>query len=744
MMTLPSILAAFEFEGITWPWALVWGIPVALGIGVLIWTYHDIFRRTGRALVWWLLGLRGLGLLLLVLMLARPTWTREAERVEPAHVAVVVDTSRSMSLADETGKPRYDRVQRAVERLTRALADRPGPRLAIDLFDMNGERLRDGLPATPAGDSSRLLETLGKVRNEMKADPLAAMVLISDGMDTTGRKKFNQVIDRKVRVHALGFKETEIGDLDLAVAAPQVAGPARVHNAVEFQVPVTKTGQAPVEATVSIKHGRDVLAKKTVEFPAGKKQLLVPLTYTWRQQGSFVLTASVESKVAERKPANNNEHFPLQVDAEKIRVLYLEGFLRDESKFLRRQLEDDPDVALTSSVRRSEEKFTRGLLAADRLKEYDVVILGDMEGSALSADEYQQLLKWLDGKNHSLLVLGGYYSFSPTGFRDTPLAARLPVIFADNNKPYQSEEPFELQLTDRGRRLPIFALSGDRDKDAEAWSRVGRLQGMSLVQGLKEGAEELAVNPEVKVGGKPAVVMAAQRAPGGGQVLVLTMDTTWRWSRLPRVLGQADVGYMRFWGQTIRWLAGRSAEDQRPLLTVSTDKPDYNVGDKVQVRLEHQGNAPGEEQPQMGVEITSPRGEVLPALKLKIDEGNRAARSAEFYPESGGRYEVAARLIGSDKKLLANQTAEFMVQGKDLELADVSVNPKALRAIADANRGTYFEIDQAEKLAAVIPPEEQRTPEPKKSEFWNSPWLFAGFILAVAAEWLLRRRNHLV
>ena len=37
--------------------------------------------------------------------------------------------------------------------------------------------------------------------------------------------------------------------------------------------------------------------------------------------------------------------------------------------------------------------------------------------------------------------------------------------------------------------------------------------------------------------------------------------------------------------------------------------------------------------------------------------------------------------------------------------------PERLRAIADANRGTYFEIDQAEKLAAVIPPEEQRTPE---------------------------------
>ena len=50
-----------------------------------------------------------------------------------------------------------------------------------------------------------------------------------------------------------------------------------------------------------------------------------------------------------------------------------------------------------------------------------------MEAGYLSAAEYQALVTWLAEKDHALLVLGGYRSFGPDGFRDTPLADALPV-----------------------------------------------------------------------------------------------------------------------------------------------------------------------------------------------------------------------------------------------------------------------------------------------------------------------------
>src|SRR5262249_57044522 len=134
--------------------------------------------------------------------------------------------------------------------------------------------------------------------------------------------------------------------------------------------------------------------------------------------------------------------------------------------------QEDPDIRLVPVVRairpeRAETNPGKELLTSDGLKNFDVVILGDMEGTYLSDAEYKALIRWLEDRGHALLVLGGYRSFGPEGFRSTPLADVLPVAFADR-APYQSEDPFVLQLTDDGKRHPVFEISGDRQKDADA------------------------------------------------------------------------------------------------------------------------------------------------------------------------------------------------------------------------------------------------------------------------------------
>jgi hypothetical protein len=267
---------------------------------------------------------------------------------------------------------------------------------------------------------------------------------------------------------------------------------------------------------------------------------------------------------------------------------------------------------------------------------------------------------------------------------------------------------------------------------------------MSLVERAKPGAEELSVNPKVRRGGRPAVVLAVQRAGGGGQVMVLTADTTWRWSRLPRVLGQSDTLYARFWSQAIRWLAGRGTDDERPLLTVSTDRADYDVGKKVAVRVVRQPRPDKDlSSARMSVEVTGPSGQALPPIPLKPDPADPDVAAGEFYPSSGGRYELIATLTAGGKPL-ANQTAEFLVQGSDLELANTGTNPGNLRALAEATGGVYRDVDNADELVDRIARKERRTARVLRSEYWNSPLLFSAFLLAVTAEWFLRRKNHLV
>jgi uncharacterized membrane protein len=747
MSTNPLLLADLHFEGVAPSWWWLWPVMIVAGAVFLVWTYHGIFQRSEHRLTWWLLALRGFGLLLLVLILAKPTWTRESEQVDAGRVAVIVDTSRSMSLPDAGGTTRYSRARVAVEQLTKALErERKGSRLVVDLFDITGTPLKDGLPEQPTAERTDLGEALRKAALQLRSRPVAGLVLVSDGMDNTGRPNFHDWEDTSLPVHDLGFPAGESGDLDLIVRKPQAPGRVLVHNEMRVEVPVSKTGKAAAEATVSIKRGREVLASQKVTLPEGEAEQIVPLTFTPQQPGHFVFTAAVEGAAGERFLGNNAVHFPVRVDKEPIKVLYLEGFLRWEYKYLKARLEDDPDVALASVVRRVSPELpeARGKdrLTADRLKPFDVIILGDMEANFLSRPEYDEIVRWLDGKNHSLLVLGGYNSFGPDGLRKTPLADVLPVVLA-TEPPYQSDEPFRLQLTEKGQSHPIFLLSRDRVKNADIWKDAPRLQGLNLVQRAKPGAEELAVHPQLQRDGKPAVVLAVQRAGGGGQVMVLTADTTWQWGRFARLLGQNDTLYGRFWSQAVRFLAGRGLDDERPLLAVSTDKAIYEVGKRVEITAARQPRPDNDlADARTSAEIVTPSGQTV-SVELKVDSSNPDESKGDFSPSVGGRYELAAALSAAGKPL-ANQAAEFLVQGSDLELSNTGTNPANLRALAEATGGVYLDIDRADELAAKIAPKERRTARVLRSEYWNSPVLFTVFLLAVTGEWFLRRRNHLV
>jgi uncharacterized membrane protein len=745
MITTAHTFAAVVFENVAHTW--IWLVLIAAGTWVLFATYQGIRQRSERGLlVTALMALRGAGLVALVLALAKPTWTRETELVDPGHVAVVLDNSLSMSLADPSGKSRYLLAKEAVSQLRNALQASPsGPKTEVDLFDINGAPLTE-MPEQPRVERTDLVRALSEARSRLRSRPLSGMIFLSDGMDNTGRQDFHELADNPVPIHTVGFRpDPESSRLDLAVRRVQAPERALIHNEVKVNVFVSKTGGPATQATVAVKRGREEFVTQQVSFGPGDAEQQVSLKFTPTQAGHFVFTATIASDAGERLLANNSMHFPLRIDAEAIRVFYVEGFLREEYKFLKRRFEDDPDINLVSVVRRANPELTGtradgDLITPERLKGFDVVILGDMEGNFLSEAEYQTLVRWID-QGHALLVLGGYSSFGSLGFRTTPLADLLPIVFADK-EPFQSEDPFVLQLTEEGQRHPIFEVSSGHEKDMDLWKSAPQLLGSSVVQRAKPAASVLAINPNVIIEGRRAVVVATQRY-AAGQVMVLAADTTWRWTRFTRIAGQSDTLYARFWSQTLRWLSGRSRDDKRPLLTVSTDRPDYEVNKQVTIRVIKQPRPDADlAGAETSVEVVQESGKSVP-VQLRVSSQEPNVALGTFYPTTGGRHEVAASLMAAGKPL-ANQATEFLVLGSDLELADTGTNRTYLQSISSATGGSYVDIEEASKLADRIERRERRINQVRRTEFWNSPGLFLFFLTAVTAEWLIRRRNHLV
>ena len=736
-------MTGLRFENVEHLW--LWLAGIIVGAGILAVTYWAIVQRSQRAIGWGLMALRAAGLLALFLMLAKPTWTRESEQVDPGRVAIIVDNSLSMTLADPSGKTRYALAREAVEQIRQSLRSERSPRTALDLFDITGQPRQDQLPEQASAERTDLAQAINTTTRQLRSRLLTSVVLISDGMDNTGRQDFRDLGDAQAPIYTVGFRaDPATATFDLAVKRVQAPERAMVHNTVKIDIVVAKTGGAPIDATITIKRGKEPFVTEKIAFGAGDEEKQVSLNLTPHAAGRFVFTAAITAAAGERNLANNARHFPLRVEAEPVRVLYREGFLRYEYKYLKARLEDDPDIALDVAVRAAapDASAPRGdAISAERLKNIDVVILGDMEASYLTPSEYQALLHWLDEKNHGLVVLGGYHAFGAEGFRKTPLADALPVAFAER-EPSQSEEPFVLQLTEAGQRHPLFTLTGDLAKDSAAWSAAPQLLGSCLVAKAKPAAEVLAVNSNIKVDGQPAVVIAVQRF-GGGHTMVLTADTTWRWSRMTRLLGQTDTLYARFWSQTLRWLAGRGKDAERPLLALSTDRPDYAIGRAVAIRALRQPRPDADlSKAELSVEVTSPAGKST-TVPMRSSSAEPDAFTGVFYPTAGGRHEIAAALL-ADGKPLANQAAEFLVQGPDLELADTGTSPANLQAIANATGGRYFDISEVDKLTEQLPRRERRTPRVERIEYWNSPWLFLIFLAAVTSEWVLRRRNHMV
>lgn len=741
------LLATLEFENVRHAWT--WLLLIAAGSAALVATYAAVFVRGRQRLAWLLLLLRTAGVAALVAALLRPVWSRVAERVDPGRVAIVLDNSRSMSLADPSGQSRYTLARAAAERLGAEIASSNGDEMAVDYFDVSGKPLEGRLPDEPRAERTDLVGAVLQAVARLRARPLTSVVVISDGADNTGVNRLPELAELPTPLYTVGFQsDADSSRLDLAVRDVKAPERVMVHNELKVDVLIAKRSGPAIEAALSLRRGSQQFARQTVPLPAGDAEQWVSVPLRPTESGTFVFTATIAAEAGERLAANNARHFPLQVDADAIKVFYLEGFLRYEYKFLKNRLEDDPDVSLVSIVRRANPRAgsaSQGeLLTPERLQDLEVVILGDLEGGDLTEAEYRALVDWVEA-GHALLVLGGYHSFGMTGFRGTPLAEALPVVFAEGPV-LQSEDPFVLQLTEQGRQHPIFRVSGDRAKDAAMWNTTPQLSGVSLVERAKPGADVLAVDASFTTAGGPAVVVAAQRY-GAGHTMVVAADTTWHWSRLPRIAGQEDTLYARFWSQTIRWLAGRQLQDDRPPLVVSTNRPDYEVGKPVEIRALRQPAAEGKPAD------ASVRVAVLDETGATVTVPVRAASSqpdlfvGTWHPPAGGRYQVEATLFSVDRAV-ANESTEFLVHGSDLELAEPEANPERLRAMAKRTGGLYFDVHQVEQLPEKIERRERRLSRVERTDLWASgklrSGLFAFFLLAITAEWVLRRRNHWV
>jgi len=747
-----------------WPAWLVALISTAAVLLVVLpyWTAGRRLRRRALAV---LILLRVAAVALLVLLLFRPTLNFTRRKTERSQVILLVDESISMGLKDGRNVlSRLDWVKDALGRKEGVLATlRKDFDLSLFAFSSTLRALHDNELAElkPVGESTHLAQAVAAIADKADRERLAGVLALTDGIDNSGHDPTDRIVAYGLPVYTVGVgtrldRDEDFRDLFVHdVRTPQYA---TVDNTAEIKVAVGGIGYPGREVTVEMKQDDAVVATAKAVIQAGDSPALATLKLTPKKAGQYDYVAAIAVDPEERVTENNRYTFSLIVTEPRIKVLYIEGALRPEHKFLKRTLESDPNVRLLSLVEVAKGTFVqygqideltlRGVPdSPEVLAKFDVFILGDIDRSYFSDAQLARFEEGVRG-GAGLLMLGGQRSLGPGGYGGTPMETLLPVRLGSRTIG-QVNEPFQMELTREGRAHPIFEGTESFFVPAEATRgrALPTLRGCTRVGEPKAGAQILADRPAPGGAGGALLPVLVVQAYGKGRSMVFTADTTWQWYLQLRPLG-AETPYVKFWGQAIRWLAGLDVKKKQAGagLTLYTDRRLYQPSEPVKIRLLARDDL-GQAANRATITVTvlpSGQGQTAPAtLQLPHIAGSAGEYASEFAPPAPGPYRVRASGIQDDIPLGQPVETSFRVGKPNLEYQRLGMNESLLRRVADVTGGKYYPLVQVEQLARSLHRRQVERSVSKAYRLWSAPYFFLAFVAFVTAEWILRRRKQM-
>jgi uncharacterized membrane protein len=748
----------FKYPLETWQKGhLVWLSRIPSEVRLLLWVACVValwllYRKTAQRLGPWarrsVLGLRVAVFTLLVFALGIPALRLTTPRANSIFTAVMVDTSRSMSLMD---------VGNAGAKKTRMAAAREilqGPqglqaltgktRVVLYAFDQDLRRAASVEKLEAEGPYTNLFRAMRDMEAELRAVPVVATVLLTDGDVNAGgpAEEAARILQaRGIPLHVIGLGDASPPhDYEVVrVFAPRYV---RRNTEVEVSVTLRYTGlNEPFE--LRLLRGDSVLVRKMIEPARDTDMRQVKLLFTPDHEGTATYKVQIPAAPAEAVVDNNAREFVLDITDDRLPVLYIEGSPRMEYRFLRRALYRDPDFRVVGLLRLAKDRFyvqDAGLnedflkkgfpQTPEQLYAFQAVILGDIEAGYFSGGQLKMLEEFVRTRGGGLLMLGGVNSFGLGKYADNGIAKMLPLEITGRDGPY-SDEQFKPLPTPEGLKHPILHQAADADTNRRLWDAAPPLIGLTPVRGLKTGATLLLAQEKTQ---KP--VLAVQNY-GAGRVGAFTSGGSWYWQvSMPA----SDEFHEKFWKQLIRWLVIGAKEQ----VTAELNGEVYARREPVIVRATVlDKNLQPSNDARVIATFLNPKGnkEEIALDWILSEDGVYVCR---YIPEEEGNYLVEVRVEGWETK---PARAGFMVSQPLVEFSDAGLKEDALRTMATITKGHYYTYGEAGELPAEIEKavrdlrEEESLHEDK--EIWDLPALLIALLVAACAEWLIRRRGGL-
>jgi len=728
---------------------------VAAGLAALImaaavFTYRSVgaHGRTRDRIV--LTALRMAALALVVFCLFRPTLVVKAAIPQQNVVAVVMDDSRSMQIADWNNKPRAEFLRQELAGTTSPLLKSLSDRFLVRTFRFSSAsaRVNSVKDLTFGGSQTKIAAALDGVREELAGLPVAGIVLVTDGADTTEGSLTNTLLNlkaEKLPVFTVGVGSSK---LPRDIQIDRVSTPRTVLKGASLLVDavVTQTGYSGQTVTLDVEDDGRIVGSQKVQFPSDGSPASVRIRATASQPGPRVFTFKVAPQPGEVVTQNNQRDALLDVRDERERILYFEGEPRSEMKFINRAVFDDKNLQIVTLQRTADNKFLRlgvdpsnvdELLGGfpktrDELFKFKGLILGSIEAAAFSADQLQMIADFVDRRGGGLLMLGGARSFGEGGYGGTPVADALPLVI-DPKKGASDPTTFarvKVLPTRAGQAHAVTQIAGSEEASAARWPELPQVTTINEPLSIKPAATVLLNGTDERNRTLPMLVWQPY---GRGKSIAFLPQDSWEW-QMHASIPLEDMTHENLWRQMLRWLV---ADVPSPVEAgTSTDRVEPGEAVTIEASVVDPTWLDVNDAHVMA-RVTRPGGSTLDVPLQWTGERDGQYRGT-FVSTAPGAYEIAVDADRAGKPIGSN-TAYVRAGTGDSEYFDPTMHETPLRRIADDTGGRYYTTANVANLAEDVSYAGRGVTSVEERELWNMPIILIMLVGLVCAEWGYRR-----
>jgi hypothetical protein len=710
-----------------------------------------------------LVGLRLAVIVLAVLAMLRPALVHTSTKRRSATLVVLIDRSRSMQVADAVGgKSRWNLLQAAVEEALptlESLAEDLEVKVytfdaALEPVDFSTGELALDKPAD--GVQTAIGAALDDVLRREAGKRIAGVILLSDGAqrayaprDVPPQGPARRLADLGYPLYTLAFGQARgLGQArDVALKELSVNQTVYVKNTLSVHGLARTDGfgsQAiPVQLLFESAGGKmEPVAGMELKARQDGESVPIELSTVPETPGEYKLSLRAKPQPGELVTTNNEMSTFVTVLKGGVNVLYLEGALRVDQKFLRRSLDASPDIKV-DYVRldpRNPRERPADLSERFRRGKYDVYILGDVDAAAFTSDELKKLADVVKG-GAGLAMLGGFHSFGPGGYADTPLAEVLPVVMdaRERQRPGDAirgdvQLPGPLRMRPAkplGERHYLMAL-GEAASGGSVWVKLPPLEGANRLGQPKPSAQVLAESADAA----PLLVVGE----AGGRVIAFAGDSTWHWW-----MEGFDAQHRRFWRQVILWLARKDESTEGNVWVKLVERriaPAQRVTFTAGARSP-EGEAVGDAH--FVAEVTPP--DKSTAKVNLVREGDHVSGAFD-QTQTAGDYTINVTARRGDAPL-GTARSRFLVFEQDLELDNAVADPTLLASLSAITKEAGGQSLAPEEFSDLLERMKSKPLElDVETQVKHTPWDTWPFFLLVggliSCEWYLRTRWGLV